>query len=93
VTFVALFDETFASSITVAVSVDWITKRRGIVPMFMAIGTHYGYFFDTTNEFSLLMSEYVLQASDWMPGEAIVVRMLSLITNPERQKIRRGLFL
>jgi hypothetical protein len=42
------------------------------------------------NRTSLLMSGYMLEGPESTPGEALLVRMLPLITNPERYLVRGG---
>jgi len=70
--------------------VDWLTGLGGKGQSFMFNKTSCGYFFNTENNVSVLMSGYMLEPSDFTQGEALLVRMLPLVTTPERRLLRGG---
>jgi hypothetical protein len=70
--------------------VDWLPEFAGSEPASRLSQTACGYYFNTTAGTSLLMSGYLVDASSDTPGEALLVRMLPLVTNPDRQVIRNG---
>jgi hypothetical protein len=68
---------------------DWIIDSGIKTPRTVPNVTSCGHYFDAMTETSLPMSGYILETSGSTPGEALLVRMLPLVTL-ERERIHGG---